>query len=90
MLYRRKFFIQLKVAIYKSCLRSAILYQSEAWYLKESEMKILQTEKCMVRAMCGVQVEDRKRPKDLMLRLGLNETIDWLAMENCSFVWKIG
>ena len=34
----------------------------------------------MVRAMCGVQLKDRKRSKDLML--GLNETIDQLAIAN--------
>ena len=34
----------------------------------------------MVRAMCGVQLKDKKRSKDLML--GLNETIHQLAMAN--------
>ena len=34
----------------------------------------------MVTAMCGVKLKDRKRPKDLML--GLNETIDQLAVVN--------
>ena len=29
-----------------------------------------------------VQLKDRKRPTDLMLMLGLNETIDQLAMTN--------
>ena len=36
----------------------------------------------MMRAMCGVQLNDRKRSKDLMLTLHLNKTIDQLAMEN--------
>ena len=36
------------------------------------------------RAMCGVQLKDRKRANDLML--GLNDTIDWLAMAN-SVCW---
>ena len=36
----------------------------------------------MVRAMCGVQLEDRKRSTDLMIMLGLNETADQLAMAN--------
>ena len=63
------------------CLRPAILYGSEAWCLKESEMGILQrTERSMVRALCGVQLKDRKRSMDLMFMLGLNETIDQLAM----------
>ena len=36
----------------------------------------------MVRAMCGLQLKDRKRSKDLMLMLSLNETIDQLGMAN--------
>ena len=32
----------------------------------------------MIHAMCGVQLKDRKKSKDLML--GLNESIDQLAM----------
>ena len=36
----------------------------------------------MVRAMCGVQLKDRKKSMDLMHMLGLNETIDQLAMAN--------
>ena len=33
--------------------------------------------------MCGVQLKDRKRSKDLMLMLSLNEAMDLLAMSNC-------
>ena len=40
------------------------------------------TERCMVRAMCGEQLKDRKRSTDLMLMLGLNENIDQLDMAN--------
>ena len=36
----------------------------------------------MVRAMCGVQLIDRKGSMDLMFMLGLNETIDQLVMAN--------
>ena len=36
----------------------------------------------MVRAMCGVQLKDRKRSTDFMFMLALNETIDQLAMAN--------
>ena len=32
--------------------------------------------------MCGVQFNDRKRPTDMMLMLGLSETMDQLAMAN--------
>ena len=40
------------------------------------------TERSTVRAMCGVQLKNRKISKDLMLMLGLNESIDQLAMAN--------
>ena len=40
----------------------------------------------MVRAMCGVQLKERKRSTDLMFMLGLKETIDQLAMAN-SVCW---
>ena len=40
------------------------------------------TERSMVRAMCGVQLKDRKRSTDLMLLFGLKEAIDQLAMAN--------
>ena len=35
-----------------------------------------------MRAMCGVQLKDRKRSVYLMMMLGLKETIDQLAMAN--------
>ena len=36
----------------------------------------------MVRAMCEVQLKDRKRHTDLIFMLDVNETIDQLAMAN--------
>ena len=46
-------------------------------------MGILQrAERSMVRAMFDVQLKDRKRSTDLMIMLGMNETIDQLAMAN--------
>ena len=72
-----------KVAVYVSYVRPAILYESEALCLKQCEMGILQrTEGSMVRAMYGVQLKDRKRSTDLMLKLGLNEAKDQMAMED--------
>ena len=44
------------------------------------------TETSIVRAMCGVQLKDRKRVKILILMLGLNETMDQLSMLN-SVCW---
>ena len=58
----------LKGAVYKSYVRPAMLYGSEAWCLKESVMVILlRTERSMVRAICGVQLKDRKGSRDFML-----------------------
>ena len=77
----------LKETVYKSYLRPPILYGSEALSLKESEMIISRsTERSMVRAICGVQLKDRKRHTDLMFMLGLNETIEQMSMAN-SFCW---
>ena len=36
----------------------------------------------MVRAMCGVQLKNRKRSNDLTLMLSLNETKEQLTMAN--------
>ena len=39
-------------------------------------------ERSMVTAMCKVQLQDRKRDKNMKLMLGLNEAIDQLAIAN--------
>ena len=70
-----------KNGVLKAC-DEVILYGSEAWCLKVSEMGTLRTEKYMVRALCGVQLKDIETSMDLMFMLGLNETIDQLAMVN--------
>ena len=83
LLHDRGFPLRLKESAYKSYVRKAILYGSEAWCLKESEIGILRrTERSMVRAVSGVKLKDREEFKDLMLMLGLNETIDRLAIAN--------
>ena len=40
------------------------------------------TERAMVRSMCGVKSEDRKRMEELMKMLGLKETMDRMAKAN--------
>ena len=42
LLYGRRFPLRLKGAVYESSVRPAVLYGSEAWCLKESEMEIFQ------------------------------------------------
>ena len=73
--------LRLLGTVYESYVRLQILYGSEAWCLRESEMGILRiTERFMVRAMCGVQLKDRKRYTHLKFMLGLNGAIDQLAI----------
>ena len=51
----RRFSLKLQRKVYKSCVRSAILYGSEAWCLREKEMAILRrTERAMIRAICSM------------------------------------
>ena len=66
LLYGRRFSLKLTGAVYKTYIWPTILNESEAWCLKESEMRILRrTERSMVRTMCGVQLKDRKRSLDI-------------------------
>ena len=60
LLYGRRFPLRLNGAVYRSYVEPAILFGSEAWCLKESEMGILWTEGSMVRAMCGVLLKTEK------------------------------
>ena len=56
-----------------------MLYRSEAWCLNESEMwHLRRMEWFMVRAMCGVQLKDRKISKDLMLGWNKKGSVGYL------------
>ena len=60
-----------------------MLYGSETWCLRESEMAILRrTERAMVRAMCSTKLMKKKRPEVLMEMLGLKETVVQMAKAN--------
>ena len=51
--------------------------------MKENEIVTLcRTETSTLRSVCAVQFRDRKRAKDLMLMLDLNEIIEQFAMVN--------
>ena len=83
LLLGNRFPLKMKGKVYRCCVRSAILYGSETWCLKENEKAILRrTERAMVRAMCGQKVVDRKTTEEQMDMLGLKETIDQLATAN--------
>ena len=52
--------------MYRTCVRSAMLYGSETWCLRKSEMAIFRrTERAIVRSMCGVKLVDRKNTEEL-------------------------
>ena len=73
----------MKEMIYRNCVRSAMLYGSETWCLRENEMAILRrTERAMVRAMCCAKLMERRRTEGLMEMLGLKETVVQMAKAN--------
>ena len=83
LLNSKRFSLKLKGMVYRSCVRSAMLYGSEAWCLRENEMAILRrTERAMVRAMCGAKLMEKKRTEDLMEMLGLKETVVQMEKAN--------
>ena len=76
----RKFSLKMKGRIYQSCVTSAMLYESETWSLRENEMAVLRrTEKAMMRAMCGVEMIEKRGSQEYMSLLGLTDTLDRLA-----------
>ena len=83
LLHGKRFSLKMKGRVYRTCVRSAMLYGSETWCLRENEVAILRrTERAMVREMCGMKLADKKNTKELMDMLGLGETVDKLAKAN--------
>ena len=69
--------------VYRSCVRSAMLYGSETWCLREIEMAILRrTERAMATSISGAKLVNIKKMEDLMEMLGLKETLDRMAKAN--------
>ena len=67
----------MKGKVYRCCIRSAILYESKTWCLKENKKGILRRmERAKVRAMCGQKVVNRKTTEEQMDMLGFKETRD--------------
>ena len=71
--------LKMKGRICQSCMRSAMLYGSETWCLRENKTAILRrTEKVIMRAIYGVKMIE-KRSQKLVSLLGLNDTLNGLA-----------
>ena len=57
LLNSKRFSLKTKAMVFRSCVRSAMLYGSETWCLRENEMAVLRrSERAMVRAMCGAKL----------------------------------
>ena len=73
-LFGTRFSLQMKGKIYKSFVRSAMLYRSKMWCLRENKVVILRRAKrSMVRVMCGVKLVNKRNTEELMDMLGLKE-----------------
>ena len=73
MLKDKRFSIKMKAKVYKSSVRSAMLYGSKGWSLREKKIAILRrTERAIDRAMCGVKLLlDQRNCEELMDMLGI-------------------
>ena len=63
LLISKRFSLKVKGMVYRSYVRVAMLYGSEKWCLRESEIHVAifkRTERAMVRAMCGAKLMEKK------------------------------
>ena len=72
----KKFTLKLKGTPYRNHIRATILYNSSMVPERKQKQILQKTEGSIVEAICVVSVvehKERKRVKNLMLMLGLNE-----------------
>ena len=68
--------MKIKKRIYQSYVRSAMLYGSERWCLRENEMTILRrAKKATMRAMCKIKVIEKRTSQELASLLSLKNTL---------------
>ena len=73
---------KLKGRLYASGVRTSMIYASETWALrKEDLMRLVRTERQMIRAMCGVTVRDKIKSVDGLSRLGI-ESVETIIRRN--------
>jgi len=72
------FLLKLKGKLYATCVRSCLMHGSETWPMKvEYELKLNHTEMSMIRWMCGVKLNERKKREELRtLRIGTSQFDD--------------
>jgi len=76
----------MKGKVYKSCIRSVMLYGSETWCLRERVGNFEKTDRAMLRGMCSVKLMDRRNTEKLMAMLG--PSLDMMA--KVSSMWWYG
>ena len=68
---------RIKGRIYSACVQSVLIYGTEMWAMKADDLRSLErTERMMVRWICGVSLNDRRRSEDLCNLLGINCVAD--------------
>jgi len=56
-----------KGKVYATCVMSCLVHGSETWPIKvEHELKLNRTEMSMIRWMCGVKLNERKKSEELL------------------------
>jgi len=64
--------LKLKSKVYATCVRSCLMHGSETWPMKvEHELKMNHSEMSMIRWMCEVKLNERKKSEELRELLGL-------------------
>ena len=82
LLNSKRFSLKMKGMIYRKCVRSAMLFGSQTWCLRENEMEILRwTERTMVRAMCSAKLMEKNK-NFLMEMLELKESVVQMVKVN--------
>ena len=80
------FSLKLKGKVYATCVRSCLMHGSETWLMKvQHELKMNRTEMSMIRWMCGVKLNERKKSEELGELLGLEPVS--LMIKNSRLRW---
>ena len=82
LLTNRTFSHKVKGRLFSACVRSAMLYGSETWPLKQEDLsRLARTDMQMVRWMCNVSLRDRKSSEELRNRLHIPDITDLLQQK---------
>jgi len=74
--------------LYSSCVRISMLHGSETWPVrKENEVPLQRAEIRVVRWMCNVKVKDTVPSKELRERLGMDDIILILHLQQSRLRW---